>query len=150
MSKCQRCQGTRIIRKLNTITKTIENKECPDCEGTGYSETEGVFWSVPIVGFVHWVTRKIEDQNVSAALVIISKDEKNKTYSCAIINMNTKKDFRNKGYMSEIITSIQNMFNKKVKTIYTNYNDSTDEGRKFLFNRGFEHKGDFIVWSRQS
>jgi len=65
----------------------------------------------------------------------------------AIENMGVshKKDY-GKGYMYKIIKSIQTLGRNLVRYIYTNWDDSTKEGRAYLIRQGFKRKKNLLLW----
>lgn len=65
-----------------------------------------------------------------------------------IHRMATVSKHQKKGYMTSLIEKMKVMINGQVKYILTNWDDSTDDGRNFLLNRGFERRGKHLVWER--
>jgi len=109
-----------------------------------YMRSKGILKGAPnLMGFIDWVQTKMDPPKNSVI----------KPYFVVfILDMETKKKYRGKGYMDNILNRLKEFMSGTVKFMLTDYRESSTEGRAYLMKRGFVHNkpNGQLIWRRDA
>lgn len=161
---CEECKDTGYVIKVDILNAKKMRVVCPKCHGIKPRDPldpDGIrsvhvpaqiyLWQEfkndkPIATLELWV-RPITDNGKVLEVRDTPLSKPRPRIYISIRDMHTKPKYRKQGIMDRLL--ICAFQDNRVEWFETSWDDSTEEGRKFLLNRGFHREEDKLVFERQ-
>jgi len=107
-----------------------------------YMKLKGILKGAPnLMGFIDWIQKRMDPPKHATI---------EPYFVVYILDMETKKKYRGKGYMDNLLNHLKEFMKGTVKFILTNYHDSSADGRAYLLKRDFVHnkENSQLIWRR--
>lgn len=154
-TKCSECNGEGWRNEIDIMNARSKREKCKACGGSGYEDGDRLD-VLPIPGKSFWLRRYNDHKLVSWAkvrLIPVMKQVGQRALPSHMVweidYIETKKEFRRKGYASGIVDKMKHAFRGEVKYILTNWRDSSAEARAMLKRCGFTRDGEVLIWKRE-
>lgn len=162
---CENCEGKGYFVKIDFMQAKQYREKCPKCNGTGVIQEaqkngirvgkiicETYFWqmlqnSKPVSTLEIRIrpVMSAEGKPLFKRVAPLSKIAIPRVY-IEIVRMNTKPKYRKQGIMHKLLEHA--IGDPKIEYAYTNWDDSTGDGRNFLLKRGFVQEGDKLIYRK--